>query len=175
MIPQREEIEIEVGGTELGCTVTRRYQVLSLEDLADQVAAKIPPEGLHFDGEEGREKLRNFARSVGAWILHDLRSSMTKAAEKAFGDLAALIEDPKYHTTVKERRRRDREREQAWRREQEDKAVRESARMLTEEEIAKKKDSLESQRSYYVHRIRQIDDELIKLGSEESWPSEKRM
>jgi hypothetical protein len=175
MMPRREEIDLSVGGTEMKNVVNRRYQALSLEDLASQVAKQMPDDGLHFEGEEGRNKLRVFARNLGAWMLHELRWSMTRAAEKAFCEVAALVEDPDYYNTVKERRRRQKVQQETWRREQEDRAAREKVQMLSPEEQDKKRGQLERERAFHLRSIAHIDDQLLQLGSDVSWLNETKM
>lgn len=97
--------------------VNHRWQLMSLEDTVDYALGDPWAEGGHpdFSSADGHARLKAALMRFGQDILSRLSFDLEKAASKGINQALALIQDPAYYETVKNRNRRSRARQKEWR------------------------------------------------------------
>ncbi len=104
---------------------------------------------------------------------------LEKGAAKGIQETLALIQDPDYYETIKQRRKRDRARSDEYRKAQESEQQRKAAGILTEEEKEKALRQLDSDEKYHramIERIFARKSQLERVTpstlDEGEWPDE---
>lgn len=147
-----------------------------IEDLLPRWSPDKPPD---FSGEDGREKLKGLLQRFGEQLLWSIQMDLEKGAAKGIQETLALIQDPDYYETIKQRRKRDRARSDEYRKAQESEQQRKAAGILTEEEKEKALRQLDSDEKYHramIERIFARKSQLERVTpstlDEGEWPDE---
>lgn len=135
--------------------VSQRNHFHSVACMVDMNMRQIP-EHLRISGL--REWLLSFTESV----IQDVRWAFAKGAERGIEQTAELLCDPDYYVTLKERRRRERERHDAYEKQQEEERL-ERKLAPTAEQIEHEMADLETWIERDAAHIVRMRDRLVSL------------
>lgn len=135
--------------------VSKRNHFESVSSMVDSYWGRVPKE---LRTPELRKFLENYTDSLVRWVSH----MFTVGAERGIEQTATLLCDPDYYLTLKERRKRDRERHEAYQKQQDIERL-ERQQCPTAEQVEKMRGDLTDRIAGHEKQIERWKEQLAAL------------